>query len=104
MKRVNIKNLEELTTKEKEVISRAKEVQNGMSEVLLQIFTLNLKIIVLDFVKESTKYFDTSHNHEHALAVYELAMDIISHEIPNFDEKLITLASLLHDVCDHKYP
>jgi hypothetical protein len=31
-------------------------------------------------------------------------MDIISQENPNFDEKLMTYASLLHDVCDHKYP
>ncbi len=32
---------------------------------------------VLEFVKKSTAHFDSSHNDEHALAVYTHAIDII---------------------------
>ena len=62
---------------------------------------------IKDFVKESTKHFDSSHNHEHAEKVYENTMVIMNSLYPDastFDEELITYASLLHDVRDHKYP
>eukprot|EP00347_Sterkiella_histriomuscorum_P015342 403357383 len=61
---------------------------------------------LIDFVKESTKHFDSSHNHEHAEKVYSNTMTIINSMYPNkdYDEELITFAALLHDVRDHKYP
>ncbi|TNV81717.1 hypothetical protein FGO68_gene9396 [Halteria grandinella] len=61
---------------------------------------------IIDFVKQSTKQFDDSHNHEHALAVFQNAMDIVEHEddFPEIDIDLIIQSSLLHDVRDHKYP
>ena len=60
--------------------------------------------IVYDFVKESTKHFDSSHNHEHAWIVYQNALKIIKTVIEDYDHDLIMHAALLHDVCDHKYP
>lgn len=59
---------------------------------------------VLDFVKESTKHFDSSHNHEHASKVYASALAIMASLDPDFDFDLLMTAALLHDVCDHKYP
>eukprot|EP00347_Sterkiella_histriomuscorum_P002051 403369663 len=61
---------------------------------------------LIDFVKESTKHFDSSHNHEHAEKVYSNTMTIINSMYQNkdYDEELITFAALLHDVRDHKYP
>jgi uncharacterized protein len=57
-----------------------------------------------DFVKESTKHFDDSHNYSHALAVTNNAKKIaVTFDIDSEDE-LLNFASMLHDVCDHKYP
>ena len=58
---------------------------------------------MLDFVKESTKHFDSSHNHEHAWNVYRSALTIMESLNPEFDFDLLMLSALLHDVCDHKY-
>ena len=59
---------------------------------------------VLDFVKESTKHFDSSHNHEHAWKVYKSALVIMESIDKDFDFELLMNSALLHDVCDHKYP
>ncbi|CDW77293.1 hd superfamily [Stylonychia lemnae] len=62
---------------------------------------------LLYFVKDSTKHFDSSHNHEHAELVYSNTMKIMDSLYKSrdeYDEELITYASLLHDVRDHKYP
>lgn len=61
--------------------------------------------ILLDFVVESTKHFDDSHNHTHALRVTDNAHKIMkSIRDESYDEKLLTYIAMLHDVCDHKYP
>ena len=57
-----------------------------------------------EFVKESTKHFDSSHNHEHADKVYQTSMEIIETLDESYDDEIITYASKLHDVIDHKYP
>jgi uncharacterized protein len=59
---------------------------------------------VFSFVKESTKHFDSSHNHEHAWIVYQNALTIMASLEPAFDKDFLLHAALLHDVCDHKYP
>ena len=60
------------------------------------------------FVAEYMSRFDPSHDYNHILRVLNLAKRIRVREQlrkPNvcYDTKLITLASLLHDVGDHKY-
>ena len=54
-------------------------------------------LIVLNFVKESTKHFDQSHDWNHALRVAQRATKILN-------RKDVFYLALLHDVCDHKYP
>src|SRR5579885_994358 len=57
-----------------------------------------------NFVKESTKIFDDSHNHEHADIVYQNMLDIVKSSRKPYPEDLLTYAAKLHDVRDHKYP
>ena len=63
---------------------------------------------LLVFVKESTKHFDSSHNHQHAQAVTLNALIIakspeFSMDIENIDLRKLLVIAMLHDVCDHKY-
>lgn len=58
---------------------------------------------IVNFVKESTKVFDESHDVHHAKAVYENACDIANHDYPSYNDNILMFASLMHDVCDHKY-
>lgn len=58
---------------------------------------------LMDFVIQHTNTFDTSHDVNHAIAVYENALDIAEHDYPLIDKKILMYACLLHDVCDHKY-
>ena len=58
----------------------------------------------MEFVKESTKHFDSSHNDEHAWLVYSSAIKIMESIKSEYDYELLSAAALLHDVCDHKYP
>lgn len=51
---------------------------------------------ILNFVKESTKQFDDSHDWKHAVKVAYNSTKILN------TKKVLYLA-LLHDVCDHKY-
>ncbi len=58
-------------------------------------------------MKDSTKHFDSSHNHEHAEKVYASTIAIMNTlfaDPSSYDVELITYAALLHDVRDHKYP
>ena len=61
---------------------------------------------LLNFVKESTKNFDDSHNHVHAMRVTENAHKIMEsiRGTTGYNKKFLTYASMLHDVRDHKYP
>lgn len=54
-------------------------------------------LMVLNFVKESTKNFDESHDWKHALNVAKLSIKFLN-------KKDVLYLALLHDVCDHKYP
>ena len=54
-------------------------------------------ILVLNFLKESTKNFDESHDWKHSADVANLATKILK-------RKDVLYLALLHDVCDHKYP
>ncbi len=58
----------------------------------------------MNFVRESTKHFDSSHNDEHAWLVYSSAIKIMESISKEYDYELLSTAALLHDVCDHKYP
>ena len=60
--------------------------------------------ILLDFVKESTKHFDDSHNHVHALQVTGNAHIIMATLMSDYDARILSYTAMLHDVCDHKYP
>lgn len=60
--------------------------------------------ILLQFVKNSTKHFDESHNHEHALKVYHTTINIMNSYGWEYDVELATYSAMLHDVRDHKYP
>lgn len=53
--------------------------------------------IVLDYVKNNTLIFDESHDWHHAINVAKTATKILNN-------KYVLYLSLLHDVCDHKYP
>ncbi len=60
---------------------------------------------IINFVDTNTKHFDDSHNVEHAKIVYNSSLEIAK-SFPNYSQfeiDIITYASLLHDVCDHKY-
>ena len=52
---------------------------------------------VLEFVKSNTKIFDESHDWTHAVAVAYNSTKILNN-------KHVLYLSLVHDVCDHKYP
>lgn len=69
-------------------------ISNRMDETLMN----NL----LDFVKDSTKHFDESHDLEHAKKVCENAIRIAQCE-QNVDYNTLITVAMLHDVCDHKY-
>jgi HD superfamily phosphodiesterase len=59
---------------------------------------------VVKFVKKTTKKFDESHDYKHAIAVYNTAKCIMDSMNIKYDIYILMFASLLHDVCDHKYP
>lgn len=56
------------------------------------------------FVRESTSPFDASHDYSHAVEVTELALKIAdAMDLSCADQRLVYLASMVHDVVDHKY-
>lgn len=63
--------------------------------------TMNKQL--LQFVRNSTTEFDSSHDVNHAIAVYQNAILIAKKELPDYDDEILQYACLLHDVCDHKY-
>ncbi len=73
---------------------------------------LELSRTLEDFVVESTKTFDESHNYVHMKKVVENSLNIITHDseiqskLSVYPEivKLVTITAWLHDVRDHKYP
>ena len=62
-----------------------------------------------EFVQNATEHFDESHDAGHALEVYRLTMQIAEMSmkegrwIDAAGMKILTIASLCHDVCDSKY-
>ena len=60
--------------------------------------------LIDNFLRESTLNFDSSHNWEHGMVVYNNTLNILTSEKIEYEDDIITLASKLHDVCDHKYP
>jgi len=56
-----------------------------------------------DFVNKHTIHYDSSHDVNHAIKVTENAYMILQNEYPDFDTEIIIYATMLHDVCDHKY-
>jgi uncharacterized protein len=68
--------------------------------------SFELDDVLLNFVKESTKHFDDSHNHVHAMKVTQNAHKIMKsiRGSRGYNEKFLTYVSMLHDVRDHKYP
>lgn len=70
--------------------------------ILYSIYDIMMKDSKLyNFVKDSTSSFDESHDINHAFAVYINTMLIATE---NMELDILTYASMLHDVCDHKYP
>lgn len=58
---------------------------------------------ILEFVKESTKHFDESHNVHHAICVMMNVLRILTGEKQPYEEDVVILSSLLYDVRDAKY-
>ncbi len=58
---------------------------------------------LIDFLKASTINFDESHDWMHGLAVYQKTIEIAESEQQFYEYDILTYASLLHDVRDHKY-
>jgi uncharacterized protein len=56
------------------------------------------------FVKKATRHFDASHDYWHALKVTKTALLILESMGNQFERDIVEFASMLHDVCDHKYP
>jgi uncharacterized protein len=59
--------------------------------------------VLYNFVEQNTTKFDSSHNIHHAIKVYNNSIKIINSMEMEYDRDIITWASLLHDICDHKY-
>ena len=64
---------------------------------------MSLYNTTIDFVKNATKNFDESHDYLHAKAVYSLSKEIMDSFNFKYDEDILILSALLHDVRDHKY-
>jgi HD superfamily phosphodiesterase len=59
--------------------------------------------ILYDFVEQYTINFDKSHDIHHAIKVFNNATKIINSMEIDYERDVITWASMLHDICDHKY-
>ncbi len=59
---------------------------------------------VYNFLVESTKHFDESHNHVHGKHVFVLSKEIAYNmDFPQKYNDFLMIVALLHDVCDLKY-
>ena len=57
-----------------------------------------------NFVENYMKKYDCSHNYKHVVRVKNMALEIADSENLNDKDKfIIILASLMHDISDHKY-
>lgn len=81
-------------------------------KILLPADLFNLLDTLVTFAKESTKAFDESHNHIHALEVTRNALKIdkinqaeqqSSYQSNTSYISQILVLAMLHDICDHKY-
>jgi len=62
----------------------------------------------MDFVREWMSHADASHDFQHVLRVFNLAIKILdaehqSHPERKYDEKVVSYSAVLHDVGDSKY-
>lgn len=67
---------------------------------------VNVKLpdVLLNFVKESTKYFDDLHNHVHAIRVTNNAHIIMkSIKGENYNHLLLTYMSMVHDLSYYRH-
>lgn len=60
--------------------------------------------LLYDFVEQNTAQFDSSHDIHHAIKVFNNASKIIKEMEIDYEDDIISWASMLHDVRDHKYP
>lgn len=72
-------------------------------ERLAEDFDVDTIARIDKFVIDSTARFDSSHNHEHANAVYRNTMLIADSTGDEYDKRIVHAAAKLHDVVDHKY-
>lgn len=77
--------------------------ENFSSELLHFIMSKVPQDLLL-FVFESTKHFDDSHNVIHALKVCINVLKINEGLDTPLNEEFLIVITMLHDVCDHKYP
>ena len=78
-----------------------KDFDDNSANILRNLYLNNDKFReCIKFVYESTTHFDSSHNWEHAVKVYINSLIITE---PEYNDDLLMVSSLLHDVCDHKY-
>ena len=62
----------------------------------------------MDFVQNWMSHFDASHDFQHILRVFNLAMKILdaereAHPERKYDEKVVSYSAVLHDIGDSKY-
>ena len=97
--------------REREYAKQMELIRSAMPpDRVISKLTRRQKLRLRKFVKESTKMFDSSHNHEHAekvlentLAIARSTLDSDGYMVP-YEEDVLMSAALLHDVRDHKYP
>jgi hypothetical protein len=86
----------------------AQATANDLAHRMPALATATNLNTILQFVVTSTKIFDESHNHEHAIAVLNNAIRIAQIDYPTYKShefgQALALTALCHDVCDHKYP
>lgn len=84
----------------KQSLNRSNPTNNS---TMMTIFQTAEYKQVYDFVKISTAIFDESHDVTHAVAVCKSSLKIAESFDRDMEVDIIMYASMLHDVCDHKY-
>lgn len=63
--------------------------------------------LVISFVKEQTRDYDTSHDYYHAERVattsFSIMKEMHDHPFTSSETKVVIFSSFVHDVCDRKY-
>jgi uncharacterized protein len=67
-----------------------------------------VNVATMDFVREWMSHADASHDFQHVLRVFHLAMKILdaehqAHPERKYDEKVVSYSAILHDIGDSKY-